>query len=202
MKYRVEILENHSLYDGFLGLSRYRLRHTLFQGGLSPVIVRERIESYRAASVVLYDPDLDQVVLIEQFRIGALDHPRGAWVLEVIGGIIEQPEQPEEVARREAVEEAGCEIDQMEFICDFLVSPGFSTEHIYLFCGRVDSSSAGGIHGLEHEGEDIRVEVLTADQAFAELYQGRINSTNTIVAMQWLAMNRQRLREQWSGTPG
>lgn len=197
MKYEIEILENENLYRGFLGMNRFHVRHSLFAGGVSPVIVRERVESFQAASVLLYDPFLDKVVMIEQFRIGAIDDPGGAWVLEVIGGVIERGETPEEVARREAIEEAGCCLRRVESICNFMVSPGFSTERIFLFCGEVDASSAGGIHGLEQEGEDIRVDVLSSDEVISELYGGRINCTSAIVAVQWFAMNRERLRREW-----
>ena len=165
------------------------------------MITRELVDSYRAAAVLLYDPLLDSIVLIEQFRIGAMGHPGGCWVLEVIGGIIEGDESADSVARREAVEEAGCEVLDLLPICEFMVSPGYTTERIQLFCGRVDASGAGGIHGLDHEGEDIRVEVLAADEAVGELYGGRINSTSSIIAMQWFVANRQRLREQWGAVP-
>jgi len=198
MKYEVQILENESLYRGFLGINRFKIRHSLFAGGSSAVITRERVEAFRAASVLLYDPALDKVVMIEQFRVGAIDFPGGAWILEVIGGIIEQGETPDEVARREAVEEAGCRVGRLEPICNFMVSPGFSTERIYLFCGEVDASAAGGIHGLEHEGEDIRVDVLSSEEVIGELYGGRINCTSAIIAIQWFAMNRARLRQEWA----
>jgi len=198
MKYEVEVVENENLYRGFLGINRFHIRHSLFAGGNSPVIVRERVESFQAASVLLYDPLLDKVVMIEQFRIGAIDDPGGAWILEVIGGVIEQGETPEAVARREAVEEAGCQVERLESICDFMVSPGFSTERIFLFCGEVDASSAGGIHGLEQEGEDIRVDVLSSEELIGELYGGRINCTSAIIAVQWFAMNRERLQREWA----
>lgn len=198
MKYELKIVEQENLYRGFLGINRFHVRHSLFAGGNSPVIVRERVESFQAASVLLYDPVLDKVVMIEQFRIGAIDDPGGAWILEVIGGVIERGETPEEVARREAMEEAGCRLERVETICNFMVSPGFSTERIFLFCGEVDASSAGGIHGLEHEGEDIRVDVLSSEEVIGELYGGRINCTSAIVAVQWLAMNRERLQREWT----
>lgn len=202
MKYDVEIVENENLYQGFLGINRFHIRHSLFAGGISPVIVRERVESFQAASILLYDPHLDLVVMIEQFRIGAIDDPGGAWILEVIGGVIEKGETPEQVARREAVEEAGCPVGRLEPICDFMVSPGFSTERIFLFCGEVDASSAGGIHGLAQEGEDIRVEVLPSEELIGELYGGRINCTSAIIAVQWFVMNRERLRQEWTtGAP-
>ena len=183
MDYKTRIISECELYRGFLGLKKYRLRHELFAG----------------ASVLLYDPQRDALVMIEQFRIGALERPEGAWVLEVVGGIIEPGEEPEQVARREALEESGCRIAQLEPICQFMVSPGFSTEQIHLYCGRVDASGAAGIHRIADEGEDIRVCLVAADAAIDDLFGGRINSTSSIIAVQWLALNRERLRREWLG---
>ena len=195
MKYRIEVLGSETCCDGFFLLKRYRLRHSLFAGGWSGEVVRERVERLRAASVLLFDPEEDAVVMIEQFRIGALELRQGAWLLETVGGLVEPGQDPEDVARQEAWEEAGCEILDLLPICDFFVSPGTSVERIHLFCGRVDSRDAGGIHGLVHEGEDIRVQVLGAERAITELYGGRINSTSAIIATQWLALHRTRLRQ-------
>jgi len=198
MKYQFEILNTEPLSEGFLKLNRYRVRHSLFAGGMGDEIERERVEGLQASAVLLYDPDRDEVVLIEQFRIGALEQPQGAWLLEVVGGHIGPGESPEEVARRESLEEAGCEVLELQPICDFLVSPGTTCERNYLYCGRVDATNASGIHGIDDEGEDIRVEVLKADAAIGELYGGRINSTTGIIALQWLAANREQLRQRWS----
>ena len=198
MKYSFELIENKRVYSGFLKLNRYRLRHDLYQGGRCDEIVRERMEELQASSVLLYDPKLDQVVLIEQFRIGALEQPGNPWVVETVGGYLGADESPEEVARREAVEEANCEIRQLEPICTFMVSPGISVDRIHLFCGQVDASQAGGVHGLDHEGEDIRVLVMDADAAIGELYGGCMNSTSVIIALQWLALRKEELRRRWS----
>jgi len=198
MKYEIEILHCDTGYDGFFELKRFLLRHSLYAGGWSKGIKRERVERLEAASILLYDPQRDQVVLIEQFRIGALEHGRGAWLLEVVGGLMRPGEAAEDVARREAAEEAGCVVQELVPICDFYVSPGTATEVIHLYCGRVDSAGAGGIYGLEEEGEDIRVEVLAAAAAISELYGGRINSTSSIIAVQWLAMHREDLRRRWT----
>jgi ADP-ribose pyrophosphatase len=198
MKFDYEILETEAVYRGFLKLNRYRLRHELYLGGESETLVRERLEGLRAASVLLYDPRLDQVVLVEQFRIGAVEREPVPWVLETVGGFVPDEEADEAVARREAVEEANCEIGRIEQICEFMVSPGISVDRIVLFCGEVDSSQAAGVHGLDHEGEDIRVVVMKADEAIAELYSGRANSTSILITLQWLAMNRTALRERWS----
>ena len=197
MNYGLEVLNTETLYDGFLKLNRYRLRHALFSGGMSPELVRERIERLRASSVLLYDPWEDQVVLVEQFRIGALGQRKQPWLLETVGGYIPEGETPEAVARREALEETGCELTALEPICTFMVSPGTSVDQIHLFCGRVDATKAGGIHGLEEEGEDIQVVVMDADAAIGELYSGRADSTSIIIALQWLARHREGLRKRW-----
>ncbi|MEJ2593391.1 MAG: NUDIX domain-containing protein, partial [Candidatus Thiodiazotropha sp.] len=168
-------------------------------GGESGTLIRERLEGLRAASVLLYDPKLDQVVLVEQFRIGAVGQEQPPWVLETVGGYVPEGESDESVARREAVEEANCEIGRIERICEFMVSPGISVDRIALFCGEVDASRAAGVHGLDHEGEDIRVVVMEADEAIGELYGGRANSTSIVIALQWLALNRAALRERWLG---
>jgi ADP-ribose pyrophosphatase len=200
MKYQYKILHTDEVYRGFLRLNSYRLKHDLFMGGESEELVRERLEGLRAASVLLYDPRLDRVVFVEQFRIGVLGTQDPPWMLEIVGGLVPEDESDESVARREAVEEAGCEINRLEPICEFVVSPGISVDRIMLYCGEVDASEAGGVHGLDHEGEDIRVVVMDAEAAIAELYQGRANSTSIIITLQWFAMNREALRARWLST--
>ena len=96
------------------------------------------------------------------------------------------------------MEEAGCEIADMEHVMHFFVSPGASTEAVDLFCGRVDSKGVGGLHGLEDEGEDIRVIVVDRSTALEWLQAGRIINAKTIIALQWLALNWQDLQRRWS----
>jgi ADP-ribose pyrophosphatase len=195
-----EILETVTGYDGFFRILRYRLRHRLFRGGWSRVLTRELFERGHAAAMLPYDPETDQVVLTEQFRIGALQAPGGPWLLEIVAGIIEAGETPEAVVRRETMEEIGCAVGDLMSICDYHVSPGGTSERIHLFCGRVNASRAGGVHGLADEGEDIRAVVISADDAIAHMQAGKIVSAAPIIALQWLAMNRASLRQQWCGT--
>ncbi|GAB4176257.1 MAG: ADP-ribose diphosphatase [Rhodocyclaceae bacterium] len=192
-----EILSREICYEGFFRLERLRLRHSLHAGGMGPVLVRERVERGDVAAVLPYDPVRDEVVLIEQFRVGALDDPGGAWMTEVVAGLIEPGETPEEVARREAVEEAGCILGELVPIARFYASPAKSSERSHLFCGRADASDAGGIHGLAHEGEDIRVLPMAFDEAWSLLRSGGIDSAWPIIALQWLAANREALRRRW-----
>jgi ADP-ribose pyrophosphatase len=195
----VEVLGAEVVYRGFFRLLRYRLRHKLFRGGWSPVLTRELLERGHAVAVLPYDPVLDKVVLVEQFRIGALTAPAGPWLLETIAGIAEPAEELEAVARRESVEEAGCDLGELVPICDYLVSPGGSSEWIALFCARVDAAGVDGVHGLLEEGEDIRPTAVPWAEAWRALQEGRILSATPIIALQWLALNREELRKRWNG---
>jgi ADP-ribose pyrophosphatase len=193
-----EVLSRECAYEGFFRLERLTLRHSQFRGGMGPELVREIVERGDVAAVLLYDPYLDQVVMIEQFRVGAMADPRGPWLLEIVAGLIEPGETPEQVARREALEEAGCTVLELEPVTMFYATPAKSSERSYLFCGRVDASRAGGVFGLAHEGEDIRVVPLPLDEALARIDSGAINSAWPIIALQWLGRHRERLRALWA----
>ena len=140
------------------------------------------------------------MVLIEQFRVGALDIPGGPWLLEIVAGVIDPGESPAEVARRESVEEAGREILALEPICDYLSSPGGCSERVSLFCGRVDAAGAGGIFGLAAEHEDIRVRALPFADALGEIADRPVSVASLMIAVQWLALNRERLRAAWGAS--
>ena len=194
---RVEILDKTVCYDGFFRMECYRLRHRLFSGAWSRVLTRELFERGHAAAVLPYDPRLDAVVLVEQFRIGALEAPGSPWLLEIVAGIIAPDETPEDVARREAVEEANCQLQELVHIYDYFVSPGGTSERISLYCGKVDASGVGGLCGLPEEEEDIRVIVVPFAEALAQLHAGKINSAAPIMALQWLQLNHDQLRAGW-----
>jgi len=144
--------------------------------------------------VLLYDPAKDKVVMVEQFRVGALDDEQGPWLLEIVAGIVEENESIKDVARRECKEEAGLDVHSFETIHSFYSSPGGCSERIYLMCGLVDSQLAEGIHGLDHEGEDIKVLVHDFEEINQLLATDRISSAIPIIALQWLCINRERLR--------
>ncbi len=197
-RFQIELIKRESAYKGFLQLSRYTLKHTLFGGGMSPEIVRERVEWLRSVALLPYDPVLDKVVMIQQFRVGPIEKGHEAWLYEVIGGIWDEGLSSEQVARKEAREEAGLELGELAPIGDIWTSPGTSAEQVMLYCARVDASNAGGIHGLEHEGEDIRVLPMDYAEAISRLERGEINAATAVMCLQWLALNRVRLRGLWS----
>ena len=198
MSQQIEILERETAFDGFFRIERFRLRHGLFAGGLSGTVTRELFERGNSAAVLLYDADRDEVVLTEQFRIGALNAPGGAWLMEIVAGIVEPGERGEDVVRREAQEEADALVNDLIPICEYIASPGGSSERVALFCGKVDTSGMGGIHGLDEEDEDIKVHVVPFDEAFAMIETGTVNSAMPIMALQWLALNREWVRDRWA----
>lgn len=194
-KKKFTILEEKIQYQGFFSMKSLTLKHTLYKGGWSQPITREVFQRGNCVAVLLYDPIRDEVVIIEQFRVGAIQFPEQAWLLEIVAGAIEPGETAEEVAYRESIEEAGCEIQQLIKINDFFTSPGGTSELLSLFYGQVDTTNIGGLHGLDSEDEDIFVTTMKFDEIYQLLLDGKILSAIPIIAIQWLFINRSKLRQ-------
>ncbi|MDG1688944.1 MAG: NUDIX domain-containing protein [Gammaproteobacteria bacterium] len=195
---KIEILSETTPFHGFFSVKRFELRHTLYKGGWSQTINREVFHRGNCAAVLLYDPDRDEVVMIEQFRMGALQlSEEQAWLLEIVSGAIEEGETAENVAHRESLEEANCNIETLIKINEFFTSPGGTSELLTLFCGKIDTLDVGGLHGLASEDEDISVTAMKFDTAYQLLLEGKILSAIPIIALQWLYINRDSLRQQW-----
>ncbi len=194
----VVIERQEPVFRGYFHIDRYVLRHALFAGGMMErPLTRELLERGHAVAVLPYDPVRDAVVLIEQFRIGALGAGLGPWLLEIVAGIIDTGETAEAVAERETLEESGCRVMALEPVARWLSSPGCTSETVALFVGRVDAGAVAGVHGLADEGEDIRPLVVPADDFLAMLDQGRLDNATILIAAQWLALNRAHLRARW-----
>jgi len=201
----VEVVERTTPFRGYFQLDHYSLKHRLFEGGWSGEMSREIFERGHAVAVLPYDPVRDEVVLIEQFRPGAyaalasewFDDGASPWLIECVAGIIEKGENPDEVARREMIEETGLSVSKLTKLFHYLVSPGGSSESVFLYCAQVDATNAGGVYGMTDEHENIRVFSASANEAFELVDQGRIINAMTIVALQWLKANRERLRAEW-----
>ncbi|MGO2158265.1 MAG: ADP-ribose diphosphatase [Serratia proteamaculans] len=194
----VEIIARETLYRGFFSLNLYRFRHRLFNGEMSPEIKREIFERGHAAVLLPYDPVRDEVVLIEQLRIVAVDTSRSPWLLEMVAGMIETGESVEDVCRREAQEEAGVVVGRCKPVLSYLASPGGTSERLSIMVGEVDATTAEGIHGLEEEHEDIRVHVVSREQAYRWVEEGAIDNAASVIALQWLALHHESLRKEWA----
>ena len=194
----VEIHDVEIGFERFLRMDVFHFRHRLFSGEWSTSRSYDVLRRGPAVAIVLYDPERDAVVLVEQFRLPALLAGSSPWQIEAAAGLVDGEELPEAVAIRETREETGLAvIGEPVPIQRYLPSPGASDESVYLFCGRVDSSGAGGVHGLPEEHEDIRVVVKPWAEVEALLDAGAIESSHTVIALYWLLRHRDRLRRLW-----
>jgi ADP-ribose pyrophosphatase len=217
----VEIIERVSLHEGFLQVARLTLRCRLFEGGWSREFTREVLLRGHGVGVLLYDPHLDKVLMVEQFRVGCMDDPvNGPWALELVAGLLEEGETPEDVARREVFEEAGVtiaadgsvgstalgstaessEARSLLRICEYYNSPGGSNEKLSVFCAGFDATQAGGVFGVEDEAENIRSVILDRTEALAAVAAGRINNAMSIIALQWLQLNLETVKDALART--
>lgn len=194
----VEIIARETLYRGFFSLDLYRFRHRLFNGEMSDEVRREIFERGHAAVLLPYDPVRDEVVLIEQIRIAAYDTSKTPWLLELIAGMIEEGESVEDVARREAVEEAVLQVGRTKPVLSYLASPGGTSERLSVLVGEVDATTAEGIHGLVDENEDIRVHVVSREEAYQLVEEGIIDNAASVIALQWLQLHYEKLRIEWN----
>ncbi len=193
----VRVLNDETVYQGYFSIRRVTLQHRAFGGGWIEPQVREIFERGDAVGVLPYDPETDSLVLIEQFRPGAMRGDDSPWMLELIAGIVEPGESDSDVVHRESMEEAGCELSELQTIATVLPSAGACTEQVRLFCGRVTSAAVGGIHGLAEEGEDILVHSVPVADAFRLLDENRVPNGHTLISLLWLRNNIESLRERW-----
>ncbi|MDN4503559.1 ADP-ribose diphosphatase [Alteromonadaceae bacterium BrNp21-10] len=194
----MQLLSKKTLYKGFFHLAAYTFKHKLFAGGWSKEVVREMYQRSDAVAVLPFDVQRNELVLIEQLRIGAIESEHSPWLLECIAGMIDEGEQADDVVRREAMEEAGLTFGRLHKALSYYSSPGGTTERLHIYIAEVDASTAKGIHGLVDEHEDILVHRINLDDAYTLLEQGKIDNASTVIALQWLALNKAKLIDQWS----
>lgn len=187
-----KILSQERLFDGFCKLDKLQVQYDLFEGSESPIIERELVDRRPAAAAVLYDTVLQNLVFVEQFRVGA-----GQWLMELVAGVVDQGDTPESAIRREITEETGLTAKHVVFVTEFFSSPGFLNEYVSLYCATVDSSNAQGVYGLATEHEDIRVHCLPVAQVLVDLQQGRFNNAFTLIGLNWFFLNKARIDQDF-----
>lgn len=194
MEKKFTVLSQKNLFQGYFRIDRYKISYQKFNGEWSIPVDRELFERGNAVAVLPYDPIQRKVILIEQFRAGAIhDSTATPWLFEIVAGIIEPGESLHTVAIRETQEEAGLTIKRLHPIYQYWASPGGCTEKLHLFCGIIDATNAGGIHGAETEQEDIKVHVLPINTAFEWLGQNKVRNATAIIALQWLKLHHHTL---------
>jgi ADP-ribose pyrophosphatase len=202
----VEILGQETVAKRYFEITEYRLRHRLHDGGWSDEMTREVFQRGAVCAVLAYDPVCDCLIFIEQFRVGAyvasttepILNGSSPWLTEIVAGVVETGELPMDVAVRELKEEANCAALDIFHIMDWHTSPGAANEPVSLYCARVDSKDAHGVHGLDHEHEDIRVFTVDAATALEWLGSGTLNNATLILALQWFGLNHEKLRQRWA----
>lgn len=194
---KFEIIKKESLYKGFFQLNRYLLRHQMFSGEWSDQFDREVFERGHAAAVILLDLAQEKLVLVEQFRPGVVESDESPWILELVAGMIEEGETPQSVVKRESIEEASCHVGRLMKICDYWVSPGGTSERVWLYLGEIDCQNLPKFGGLVDENEDIKIHQLPAAMVFDLLDNGKINNAMTLIAIQWLKLNWKNRANFW-----
>jgi ADP-ribose pyrophosphatase len=190
----VTILKEETVFSGYSKVKQVEVQIPLFQGGVNHRLQRELLCRPSAVAVLLFDPEKNQVVMIEQFRAGGLFERESPWMLEIVAGVVEPNDTPLASAYREVKEETGCEVLSLIPICSYFVSPGICTEKIIIYCARVKAPEATEFHGLVEEGEDIKIHMFSPEDAFLLLAQGKIVSSPTVIALQWLQLNLSSLQ--------
>lgn len=195
----VEIVETEVAYDGFYQMHKLTLKHQLFSGAQSQVFERELCLRKDAVGILLYDPVLQKLALVEQLRIGVIGREQSPWLLEIVAGMLDKRgEQKEDVAIREAFEEAGLEVQAIMPMLEYFCSPGGSDEFFSLYCGKVDLAGVEpAIFGLDCENEDIYLHIFSVDDAIAKLASGEINNAMTVIALQWFQLNKAKVDAAW-----
>ena len=182
-------------YLGFFALNQISLQYSQFDGDISELKNRVVLMGSEASLILPYDPILDKVLLVEQFRIGPFCRgDRVPWVFEPVAGIIEVGESPEEAAKREVFEEAGLEVSKLVKIGSGYPNPGEATSYFYNYIAIVDLSGySPGIYGAKNEGEDIRTHVADFNTVlnWSVSNKLRVLPLNTMVL--WLALNKLKL---------
>lgn len=193
-----KLVLEETLHAGFFRMVRLHLQHRLFKGGWSKLIEREVVLHGCVGAIVPYDPKTDMVVLLEEFRNGKFAAgDNQPWSISIAAGMIEERENPEKMARREMLEETGCEVGRIEEAMTFYSMPGGSSQRMTIFCAEVSVENVGGIHGLAEEGEDIRVFSVSYNRCKEMLENNEFDNAASIIGIEWLGRNRDRLRRLW-----
>ena len=158
---------------------------------------RELMVRNDAVCVLLFDPVADKILLIEQFRPAVLNSD-SPWLLELVAGMVEEGESDEDVARRESLEEAGVTVKRLAYMFKFVPSPGGLVEYLRMYAGEFDSRSVdtSQVHGVDNEHEDIKLHLMSADDAI-DLLKHDVENASTIMGLQWFALNKSQLVSQW-----
>ncbi|MDO4643378.1 MAG: NUDIX domain-containing protein [Cardiobacteriaceae bacterium] len=199
MQYHYQIHSESNAYKGFFRIRRYEVSYESFRGGMCETVVRECMGGGYVVSALPYDPQRQEIVLVEQFRIGATIAGERPWQYEIVAGFVDVDDvSPEESMQRELEEEIGTRAQHLEHLFTYLGSPGGSAGRTHLYLAEIDSSQIATYSGLEEEGEDIAVHRLSYEETLCWLFAGKLNNSNTLLALQAFLLRHPQLQKQWA----
>lgn len=194
----VKVISRKTIFEGFHDLEECVLQYTLDDAGTwSSHVHREVFHTGDVVSIIMYNPEKNQLLLTEQFRVGVWTSGNDPWMLEFPGGIVDEGEDAQTAARREALEESGCVISKIEPAMIFYPTPASVNETVHLFVAQFSEATDGSVHGQIDEGEHIRIRLIDLPDALALLETGKIRHGMTIIALQWLTLNHRTLKQKW-----
>ena len=191
MDYR--IIEKIRIFSEFFKVDRVKLLHDCFhQGPLE--VVRYHLERPQVVAVMVENTEQNSIIMVKQFRYSSTKHSstRG-WTLEIVGGLIDPGESPEQCALRETLEETGYRLPSIEKWTAFHPSLGVSDEYVHLYYGQVTSKDrieTGG--GLAHENEDLEVLEMSLVELMAQVESGQLTDSKSVIALLWLSLRKQQ----------
>ena len=185
MKPKYKIINKKNLYTGFFNLNKYQFIHQKHDGNWTNEVEREIFSGAHVSTLLPYDPIKKEIILIKQFRAGVISRYNDDYLYEIVAGIIDNNEKPEETAKRECLEETGCEVNKIKTIQSYFPAPGSSESYYHLFLGEVNSFKGKRIMGLKSENEDILVKAFKVDHVRKMLKNKQIINGLTLIALQW-----------------
>ena len=185
MKLKYKIINKINLYSGFFSLNKYEFIHKKHDGEWTSTVGREVFSGAHVSTLLPYDPIKKEIILIQQFRAGVLSRYDENYLLEIVAGIVDEGENPEQTALRECFEETGCEVKKIHPIQSYFPAPGSSESYYHLYLGEIQAFDGERIKGLEKENEDILVKSFNIDEVRQMLKEKKIMNGLTLVALQW-----------------
>ena len=189
MKLKYKIINKKNLYSGFFSLNKYEFIHKKHNGEWTNSVEREVFSGAHVSTLLPYDPIKKEIILIQQFRAGVLSRYDKDYLYEIVAGIIDEGERPEETAKRECFEETGCKVKKIIPIQAYFPAPGSSESYYHLYLGEINSFDGERITGLQEENEDILVKSFKIDDLREMLKEKKIINGLTLIALQWFFLD-------------
>ena len=185
MKPDYKIINKKELYSGFFSLNKYEFIHKKHDGNWTETIQREVFSGAHVSTLLPYDPVKKEIVLIQQFRAGVISRYDDDYLYEIVAGMVDENEVPEETAKRECFEETGCKVNTISPILGYFPAPGSSESFYHLYLGEINTFDGERIMGLENENEDILVKSFKVEKVREMLKDNIIKNGVTLIALQW-----------------